>query len=105
MALLTRSNPDLKPEKSNSYTFGVIVEPLRHNALTVDYFYIRRDHEIASAPYSLDNAIRTPAPPGSALPGPIIEYLTPYVNASYSIDGGHRRRLEDPARSWPATGS
>ncbi len=88
VALLTRSNPNLKPEKSRSYTFGVIVEPLPHNALTVDYFYIRRDHEIASAPYSLENAIRTPAPPGSALPGPIIEYLTPYVNASYSITAG-----------------
>jgi iron complex outermembrane receptor protein len=88
VALLTRSNPNLKPEKSRSYTFGVIAEPLPHNALTVDYFYIRRDHEIASAPYSLENAIRTPAPPGSALPGPIIEYLTPYVNASYSIAAG-----------------
>jgi iron complex outermembrane recepter protein len=88
VAVLTRSNPDLKPETSNSYTFGVIVEPFRHNALTVDYFYIRRDREIASAPYSLDNAIRTPAPPGSALPGQIIEYLTPYVNASYSVTAG-----------------
>jgi iron complex outermembrane receptor protein len=88
VALLTRSNPDLKPEKSRSYTFGAIIEPVPRNALTVDYFYIRRDHEIAPAPYSLENAIRTPAPPGSALPGAIIEYLTPYVNASYSITSG-----------------
>jgi iron complex outermembrane recepter protein len=88
VAVLTRSNSTLKPETSRSYTFGVIAEPFRHNALTVDYFYIRRDREIAPAPYSLENAIRTPAPPGSALPGPIIEYLTPYVNASYSIAAG-----------------
>jgi iron complex outermembrane receptor protein len=88
VALLTRSNPNLKPETSRSYTFGVIAEPLRHNTLTADYFYIRRDREIASAPYSLENAIRTPVPPGSALPGAIIEYLTPYVNASYSITAG-----------------
>ncbi len=88
VAVLTRSNPDLKPETSNSYTFGVIVEPFKHNAVTVDYFYIKRDREIAAAPYSLDNAIRTPAPPGSALPGQIIEYLTPYVNASYSVTAG-----------------
>ena len=88
VAVLTRSNPDLKPETSNSYTFGVIVEPFKHIAATVDYFYIKRDREIAAAPYSLDNAIRTPAPPGSALPGQIIEYLTPYVNASYSITAG-----------------
>jgi iron complex outermembrane receptor protein len=88
VAVLTRSNSNLQPEKSRSFTFGVIAEPLHHNAMTVDYFYVRRDHEIASAPYSTDNAIRTPAPPGSTLPGQIIEYLTPYVNASYSVASG-----------------
>jgi iron complex outermembrane recepter protein len=88
VAVLTTSNPNLKPETSRSYTFGVILEPIKHNAVTVDYFYIRRDREISPAPYSLDNAIRTPAPPGSTLPGPIIEYLTPYVNASYSKTAG-----------------
>jgi len=88
VAVLTQSNPQLKPETSTSYTFGVIAEPFKHNALTVDYFYIRRDREIAPAPYDPSNAIRTPAPPGSALPGTIIEYLTPYVNASYSITAG-----------------
>jgi iron complex outermembrane recepter protein len=88
VAVLTTSNPNLKPETSRSYTFGVILEPLRHNAVTVDYFYIRRDREISPAPYSVDNAIRTPAPPGSTLPGPIIEYLTPYVNSSYSVTAG-----------------
>jgi iron complex outermembrane receptor protein len=88
VAVLTTSNPALKPETSTSYTFGVIAEPLRHNALTLDYFYIRRDREIAAAPYDPDNAIRTPSAPGSALPGTVIEYLTPYVNASYSITAG-----------------
>lgn len=89
VALLTRSNANLVPEKSHSYTFGVIAEPFPHNAMTADYFYIRRDHEIASEPYSLQNAIRTPsAPPFPNLPGPIIEYLTPYVNASYSVVAG-----------------
>ena len=88
MAVLTRSNPNLQPETSRSYTFGVIIEPFHHVSITADYFYVRRDNEIASEPYSEQNAIRTPAPPGSALPGPIIEYLTPYVNASYSIAAG-----------------
>ena len=88
VAVLTTSNPNLKPETSRSYTFGVIAEPFKHNAMTVDYFYIRRDREIASAPYSLENAIRTPAAPGSTLPGTIVEYLTPYVNASYSVTAG-----------------
>ncbi len=88
VAVLTTSNPQLKPEISTSYTVGIIMEPLPHNALTVDYFNIRRDREIAPAPYTPDNAIRTPAEPGSDLPGAIIEYLTPYVNASYSVTAG-----------------
>jgi len=68
--VVDRSNSNLKPETSRSYTFGAIIEPFRHNALTVDYFYIKRDGEIASAPYSIENAIRTPVPPGSACPEP-----------------------------------
>jgi iron complex outermembrane recepter protein len=88
VAVLTTSNPHLRPETSRSYTFGLILEPFHHNALTVDYFYIKRNGEIASAPYSLESAIRTPVPPGSAVPGTIIEYLTPYVNSSYSITAG-----------------
>lgn len=88
VAVLTTSNPQLKPEISTSYTVGIIMEPLPHNALTVDYFNIRRDREIAPAPYTPDNAIRTPSEPGSDLPGAIIEYLTPYVNASYSVTAG-----------------
>jgi iron complex outermembrane receptor protein len=88
VAVLTTSNAQLKPEISTSYTFGVIVEPFAHNAVTMDYFNIRRDREIASAPYSVENAIRTPAAAGSDLPGSIIEYVTPYVNASYSVTAG-----------------
>jgi iron complex outermembrane receptor protein len=88
VAVQTAANPALKPETSRSYTFGTIIEPLPRNALTVDFFYIRRNGEIAPAPYSLEDAIRTPVPPGSPLPGTIIEYVTPYVNASYSITSG-----------------
>jgi len=88
VAVLIRSNPNLKPEESRNVTFGVVVDPLPRNTVTADYFYIRRDREIAPEPYSLDNAVRTPAAAGAALPGAIIEYLTPYVNASYSITAG-----------------
>ena len=88
VALLTASNPQLKPEISTGYTLGLIAEPIAHNAMTVDFFHIRRDREIAAAPYSLENAVRTAATPGSDLPGAIVEYLTPYVNASYSVTSG-----------------
>ncbi len=91
VALISGSNPNLKPEKSRSVTIGFIVEPIRHVNLTVDYFNIRRDNEIAPAPYDptpgTGNAMRAAAT-GSDLYGPIIMYLTPYVNAAYSITAG-----------------
>jgi iron complex outermembrane recepter protein len=88
VALLTQSNPNLKPEKSRSFTLGVIVEPLPQLNLTFDYFNIKRSDEITPANYTLTNAVRTPPPPGSKLPGPIVEYVTPYVNASDSLVSG-----------------
>jgi iron complex outermembrane receptor protein len=88
VAILTRSNPNLEPEKSRSFTFGFIAEPVRQVTATMDYFNIRRSNEITTAPYSLENAVRTPTAPGSALPGQIVAYLVPYVNASYSLVSG-----------------
>jgi iron complex outermembrane receptor protein len=40
-------NPDLKPEKSNSYTLGFVLQPLPELAITVDYYNIKRRDEIA----------------------------------------------------------
>lgn len=37
---ITGANPDLKPEKSKSYTFGIAVEPIRNVSLTLDYWNI-----------------------------------------------------------------
>ena len=89
VAILIRSNPDLQPEKSRSYTLGIIAEPFHSVSLTLDYFNIRRDNEIAGAPYDpATNAIRGSPIPGSNLPGPIVAYLTPFVNASYSLTAG-----------------
>lgn len=40
------SNPGLKPETSQSYTFGVVFEPSRTTSIAVDYFHIERQNEI-----------------------------------------------------------
>jgi iron complex outermembrane receptor protein len=40
-------NPDLKPEKSNSFTLGMVFQPLRALSITVDYYDIKRRDEIA----------------------------------------------------------
>jgi iron complex outermembrane receptor protein len=88
IAILTRSNHNLKPEKSHSITLGFIFEPVQNLSLTVDYYRIRRDGEIFSAPYTTNNAIRTTPTAGSTLPGEVLGYLTPFVNASYSLNSG-----------------
>lgn len=44
----TLASPDLAPEKSRSFTGGVIFEPLRNITLTVDYFNIKKTGAITS---------------------------------------------------------
>ena len=95
VAILERGNANLQPEKSRSYTLGVIVEPFHNANLTLDYFNIRRDNEIATEPYDpLTNALRSSPTPGSSLPGPIVAYVTPFVNASYSLTAGFDAELK-----------
>jgi iron complex outermembrane receptor protein len=49
--LLNRSNSNLKPEKSTSYTAGLILEPVTGWSTTVDYFNIKiKDQIILGAP-------------------------------------------------------
>jgi len=40
-------NPDLRPEKSNSFTLGLVFQPIRALSITVDYYNIKRRDEIA----------------------------------------------------------
>jgi len=67
IGLTTLASPDLKPEKSRSFTAGLVFEPIRNLSLTVDYFNIRKTGAI-TAPSS-DPAISayyagTAIPPG-----------------------------------------
>ena len=43
-------NPDLKPEKSRSFTLGTIYEPTRWLSLTVDYYDVKKSDLIVSGP-------------------------------------------------------
>jgi iron complex outermembrane receptor protein len=87
-AVLSVGNPNLKPEKSKSYTLGFVFEPLKHTTFTADYFYIRRDNEIVPAPLGLEPPVRGVQQPGTDYPGPIIYYPQPYVNAAFSRTSG-----------------
>ena len=87
-ATLSVANPNLRPEKSKSYTMGFVLEPLKRVSLTVDYFNIRRNDEIVPAPLGLDPPVRGVQQPGTTFPGPIIYYPQPYVNAAFSETSG-----------------
>jgi iron complex outermembrane recepter protein len=93
VAVLSQANPNLKPEHSRSYTLGVIVEPIRAINLTADYFNIKRTNEIVGSPLDPTQAVRGAQQPGTTYPGPIIYYLTPYINASESRTSGFDAEL------------
>lgn len=101
-ATLSVGNPNLKPEKSRSYTLGVVLEPLKRVSFTFDYYNIRRDDEIVPAPLGLQAPVRGVQQPGTDYPGPIIYYPQPYVNAANSQTSGYdaAMRIEIPAYDW-----
>ena len=89
IALITSPNPELKPEKSKSYTVGLVLDPTSTTSLTLDAFRIKREDEIfagsADAAIALggDSVVRgtndIPGTPGS---GSILAVLVGYENAS-----------------------
>jgi iron complex outermembrane recepter protein len=46
VAAIVGNNPDLKPEKSRSFSLGVVLEPTRNLNFTIDYWNITRKDEI-----------------------------------------------------------
>lgn len=46
IGLIYASNPNLKPEKSKSHTFGFVLDPLPGTSVSVDWWSIRRNNEI-----------------------------------------------------------
>ena len=46
VANVTRNNPNLKPETSKSYTFGLVFEPVEGFSASIDYWQIERSNEI-----------------------------------------------------------
>jgi iron complex outermembrane receptor protein len=43
---LTTANPNIKPEKSDSYTLGLVIEPIKAFSATFDYYYIKKTNLI-----------------------------------------------------------
>jgi iron complex outermembrane receptor protein len=105
VAVITASNPDLSPERSKSYTFGVLWDPIPRTSISVDYWKIKRRNEInqqqVDAAIAAGSVARDPtnvsAIPGD--PGPITAVLTRYVNSAETkvrgidIDARYNHRL------------
>ncbi|USQ98530.1 TonB-dependent receptor [Caulobacter sp. RL271] len=49
LSSITTANPDLKPEKSTSYTFGAVWAPTRAFSVSLDYYHIKKNDVIAQA--------------------------------------------------------
>ena len=90
VAILSVGNPSLKPERSETYTAGFVLDPTRLTTLSADYFVIRRKNEILGgsgtneANILAGNVTRDPTNtsglPGD--PGAIVSINLPYVNSS-----------------------
>jgi iron complex outermembrane recepter protein len=88
IALITSPNPDLSPERSKSYSLGVVWDPLQRTSISLDFWQIKRKNEINQE--QVDTAIeqghvaRDPSTatniPGD--PGAITAVLASYVNSN-----------------------
>ena len=110
------TSKDLSPEKSKSFTLGIVAEPMRGLNATLDYYNIKVNNQIVTSagndPSYVPVWVRAPALPvdiatgvgtGTAVGippvGPIQYALSPYINAGSTktsgieADIGYRWRL------------
>jgi iron complex outermembrane receptor protein len=95
--IITAANPNIKPEKSDSYTFGLIFEPISQLSVSVDYYDIKKKNTIvpgnsgaALAPYFAGQPIPSGLAVQQDLPDPAFPASLPrplavsseYVNAN-----------------------
>ena len=105
------TNPNLKPEVSKSFTFGIIVEPAKDFSASLDFYSLTIENQIVAG--SSSDAVRgsnfTPLPQvqpdgstATVVPpvAPIAFYRTSYVNANSTKTSGvdltlrYRHRVE-----------
>ncbi len=112
-AYLQQTNAKLQPEKSGSFTLGLVLEPISNFSATVDYYRIRIDNQIVTSAYItpsaalLQSAIRGPGQnlpqitgftangtaitatnPTPAGAGPIAFIPSPYLNSNSTVTNG-----------------
>jgi iron complex outermembrane receptor protein len=99
------TSPDLEPEKSTSFTLGLIIEPMRGLNMTLDYYNIEIKNLVVTRagndPSFVPTWVRGPAAPidvatgvgtgrVTATPayGPILYAESPYINAGSNKTNG-----------------
>ena len=110
------TNKNLSPEKSKSYTLGIIVEPIKGLNATLDYYNIKINNLVVTAagndPNFVPDFVRAPAVPtdiatgvgtntvvGMPPVGNVVYATSPYINAGsvktsgIEADIGYRWRL------------
>lgn len=94
VSIITSPNRDLKPEKSKSFTLGVVWDPAPATSLSIDLWQIERRNEInqeqTDAAIAAGHVARDPSTatniPGD--PGGIIAVLANYVNSAQTTVRG-----------------
>ncbi|WP_431101269.1 TonB-dependent receptor domain-containing protein [Roseateles noduli] len=113
------ANPNLEPEKSNSFTAGMIFTPSKYADLAIDGWYFHRKNEIRSQrgvdimdDYNANpnsgnvQVVRDPNPetwlPGVANSGPIIMLVRQYGNNEWTKTSGidYDLNIRLPAMAW-----
>lgn len=95
LSTVSLANPDLKPEKSDSYTLGVLFSPTRSTDVIVDGWYIERRGEVdrLSAQEILNResqfpgmVLRLPTTDGTL--GQVFQVRRPYLNLAKTRTSG-----------------
>jgi iron complex outermembrane recepter protein len=100
-------NPNIQPEKSRSYTFGILLQPVDSVEVALDFFYFRRNQEIrvqrgadimdrytanpndsAAAAPIIRNPDTSTWLPGVANSGPILALVRQYGNFEWTKTSG-----------------
>ena len=112
LSSITAANPDLKPEKSTSYTLGAVWAPTRSFSVSLDYYHIKKNDVIAQASagdaiaaYYAGEAIPagyvvTPDLPDPDAPGAlprILSVASPYINADSLRTSGMDLSIQNTA--------
>jgi len=114
VAVITSPNPALSPERSKSYSLGMVWDPLPRTSISVDFWQIKRKNEINQE--QLDDAIargnvaRDPSTANASIPGDpgqITAVLANYVNSASTevrgVDLDARKTFQLPGSAGSLT--